>query len=254
MAATRTAPMVNDDTQTESNESAEPTANRLLRTLSPHDYKLLVPDLEPIALPLRKLLYEPGAELTHAYFPTSGMASMVSELKDGTVEVGTVGNEGMVGTPILLYSKSMTTRAFMQLAGAGYRIAAAPLRRMLKESPDAEQLFFRYAQTIFDQLAQWVACNRLHTLEARCARWLLMTADRAGSDSFTLTHEFLSYMLGVHRPAVSLVASGLSERGLLRYRRGAVTIVDRAGLEAASCECYAIARRSTEQLFAEASR
>jgi CRP-like cAMP-binding protein len=254
MAAPRTAPMVNDETETESNEFAEPTANRLLRTLSVDDYELLVPHLEPIALPLRKVLFEPGAEATHAYFPTSGMASMVSEMKDGTVEVGTVGNEGMVGTPILLYSKSMTTRTFMQLAGAGYRVAAAPLRSMIKQSPDAEQLFFRYAQTMFDQLAQWVACNRLHTLEARCSRWLLMTADRAGSDSFTLTHEFLSYMLGVHRPAVSLVASELSERGLLKYRRGAVTIVDREGLEETSCECYAIAKRSTEQLFAEANR
>jgi CRP-like cAMP-binding protein len=146
----------------------------------------------------------------------------------------------------------MTTRTFMQLAGAGLRIEAEPFLRMIRQSPDAERLFYRYTQTMFDQLAQWVACNRLHALEARCARWLLMTADRAGGDSFTLTHEFLSYMLGVHRPAVSLVASELSERGLLRYRRGAVSIIDREGLEAASCECYAIARRSVDQLFTEA--
>jgi CRP-like cAMP-binding protein len=249
--AAMTAPMANDHTDTESTESANPIANRLLRTLSRSDYEQLVPHLEPVALPLRTVLIEPGAEVTHAYFPLSGMASMVNEMKDGTVEVGTVGNEGMVGTPLLLHAKSMTTRTFMQLAGAGHRIAAEPLRRMIRQSPEAELLFFRYAQTMFDQLAQWVACNRLHTLEARCARWLLMTADRAGGDNFTLTHEFLSYMLGVHRPAVSLVASELSERGLLKYRRGAVTIVDRAGLEAASCECYAIARRSTEQLFAD---
>ena len=251
MAAMRTATMANDDIETESTESADPLANRLLSTLSRRDYEQLLPDLEAVALPLRMVLAEPGADATHAYFPTSGMASMVNEMKDGTVEVGTVGNEGMIGTPILLHSKSMTTRTFMQLAGGGHRIAAEPFRRMIRQSPEAERLFFRYAQTMFDQLAQWVACNRLHTLEARCARWLLMTADRAGGDSFTLTHEFLSYMLGVHRPAVSLVASELSERGLLRYRRGAVTIVDRAGLESASCECYFIARRSTEQLFAE---
>jgi CRP-like cAMP-binding protein len=198
------------------------------------------------------VLYEPGVDVTHVYFPLRGMASMVNEMKDGTVEVGTVGNEGMVGTPMLLHSKSMTTRTFMQLAGDGYRIGAEPLRRMIRQSPEAERLFYRYAQTMFDQLAQWVACNRLHALEARCARWLLMTADRAGGDSFTLTHEFLSYMLGVHRPAVSLVASELSERGLLRYRRGAVSIIDRAGLEAAACDCYAIARRSMEQLFKDA--
>jgi CRP-like cAMP-binding protein len=253
MAAIQPARMANDDTTTESTESAKPIANRLLRTLSRSDYEALVPHLEPLALPVRMVLFEPGADVTHAYFPASGMASLVNEMKDGTVEVGTVGNEGMVGTPILLQSKSMTTRTFMQLSGAGHRIAAEPLRRMIRQSPDAERLFFRYAQTMFDQLAQWVACNRLHMLEARCARWLLMTSDRAGGDSFTLTHEFLSYMLGVHRPAVSLVASELSERGLLKYRRGAVTIMDRAGLEATSCQCYAIARRSMEMLFAESA-
>jgi CRP-like cAMP-binding protein len=244
--------MANPQTRTELTESADPIANRLLRTLSRRDYEQLVPHLEPVDLPLRMVLLESGADVTHAYFPLSGMASMVNEMKDGTVEVGTVGNEGMVGTALLLHSKSMTTRTFMQLSGAGLRIEAEPLRRMIRQSPDAERLFFRYAQTMFDQLAQWVACNRLHALEARCARWLLMTADRAGGDSFTLTHEFLSYMLGVHRPAVSLVASELSERGLLRYRRGAVSIIDRAGLEAVSCECYAIARRSVDQLFTEA--
>jgi CRP-like cAMP-binding protein len=202
-------------------------------------------------LPLRKVLYEAGADVTHAYFPTRGMASMVNEMKDGTVEVGTVGNEGMVGTAMLLYSKSLTTRTFMQLEGEGFRIAAEPLRALIRQSRDAERLLYRYAQTMFDQLAQWVACNRLHTLEARCARWLLMTSDRAGDDAFTLTHEFLSYMLGVHRPAVSLVASELSQRGLIKYRRGQVSVVDRAGLESASCECYVIARRSAEQLFDE---
>ncbi|MEO5816392.1 MAG: Crp/Fnr family transcriptional regulator [Gemmatimonadaceae bacterium] len=195
------------------------------------------------------MLGEPGVEITHVYFPVSGMASMVNEMKDGTVEVGTVGNEGMVGTPLLLRSTSLTTRTFIQLVGAGYRIAAEPFLQMIRQSPDAERLFFRYTQAMFDQLAQWVACNRLHSLESRCARWLLMVADRAEGDSFMLTHEFLSYMLGVHRPAVSLVASELSERGLLRYRRGAVTVIDRKGLETTSCECYAIARRATEQVF-----
>jgi CRP-like cAMP-binding protein len=241
--------MANDETRTESTGAAIPIANRLLRALSRADYEYLLPHLEPVALPLRMVLGEPGVNVTHAYFPSTGMASMVNEMKDGTVEVGTVGNEGMVGTPILLRSTSLTTRTFMQLVGEGHRVAAEPFMQMIRQSSDAERLFFRYTQAMFDQLAQWVACNRLHSLESRCARWLLMTADRAGGDSFTLTHEFLSYMLGVHRPAVSLVASELSERGLLRYRRGAVTVIDREGLEAASCECYAIARRATEQVF-----
>jgi len=228
-----------------------PTANRLLRALSRDDLEQLLPHLEPVALPLRMVLQESGEDAMHAYFPTTGMASMVNEMSDGTVEVGTVGNEGMIGTAILLYSKSLTTRTFIQLEGEGYRVAAEPLRALIQQSHDAQRLLYRYTQTMFDQIAQWVACNRLHTLEARCSRWLLMTADRAGGDSFTLTHEFLSYMLGVHRPAVSLVASELSQRGLIKYRRGQVSVVDRAGLEAASCECYSIARRSVEQLFGE---
>lgn len=242
-----------NDPITEPNDRTAPIANRLLRALSRDDLDLLLPHLEPVKLSLRMVLIESGEDVTHAYFPVSGMASMVNEMSDGTVEVGTVGNEGMIGMPILLYSKSLTTRTFIQLEGEGFRIAAEPLRALIRQSPDAERLFYRYAQTMFDQLAQWVACNRLHMLEARCARWLLMTSDRAGGDSFTLTHEFLSFMLGVHRPAVSLVASELSQRGLIKYRRGQVTVVDRQGLEAASCDCYAIVRRSVEQLFGNGS-
>jgi CRP-like cAMP-binding protein len=247
MTAIRIGPMANETT-TESTVTSV-VANRLLRALSRDDLDQLLPHFEPLALPVRLVLYEAGAPMTHAYFPTRGMASLVNEMEDGTVEVGTVGNEGMVGTPILLYSTSLTTRAFIQLEGEGYRIAAEPLRALIKRSPAAERMFYRYTQSMFDQLAQWVACNRLHTLEARCARWLLMTADRAGGESFTLTHEFLSYMLGVHRPAVSLVASELSQRGLIKYRRGQVSVVDRPGLEAVSCDCYPIARRALEQLF-----
>ncbi len=209
--------MPNDETRTESKGATFSSPNRLLRALPHSDFDKLLPNLEPVSLPLRTVLQEPGVEVTHAYFLSSGMASMVNEMKDGTVEVGTVGSEGMVGTPVLLQARSLTTRTFMQMAGEGHRIEAKALRRVIRESPDAERLLFGYTQVMFDQTAQWVACNRLHSLEARCARWLLMTADRGNGNSFTLTHEFLSYMLGVHRPAVSLVASELSERGLLRY-------------------------------------
>jgi len=252
MVETRIGEMANDTT-VEPTRLTAPIANRLLRALSRDDLELILPHLEPVKLPLRMVLYEQGEDATHAYFPTSGMASMVNEMKDGTVEVGTVGNEGMIGTALLLHSRSLTTRTFMQLEGDGFRIAAEPLRALLHKSPDAERLLFRYTQTMFDQLGQWVACNRLHTLEARCARWLLMTSDRAGDDAFTLTHEFLSYMLGVHRPAVSLVASELAQRGLIKYRRGQISVVDRKGLEGASCDCYAIVRHSVEQLFGNGS-
>jgi CRP-like cAMP-binding protein len=225
------------------------TENRLLRALPARDYRRLAPDLEPVTFSVKQVLYEPNATITHAYFPTSGMASLVHAMDNGTVEVGTIGKEGMVGTPILLKAKSQPTQTFIQVAGTGHRITVEALQRVLRESPGAERLFFHYLQLVFDQLAQWVACNRLHTLEARCARWLLMTHDRVEGDDFMLTQEFLSYMLGVHRPAVSLAAGALSHAGLIRYRRGNIAIIDRVGLEAASCECYRITRSAMDTLL-----
>ncbi|MEP7000732.1 MAG: Crp/Fnr family transcriptional regulator [bacterium] len=244
--------MENDNTSSVSVD-APPTAyhNRLLEALPESDYLRLLPELEPVTFELRQVLFEPGADITHVYFPSSGMASLVNDMKDGTVEVGTIGNEGMVGTPILLHASKLPMRAFIQLAGEGHRIPSEPFLRVVRDSPAAERLFLRYVQTQFDHLAQWVACNRLHTLDARCARWLLMSEDRAHSSQFLLTQEFLSYMLGVHRPAVSIAASALSDAGLIRYTRGKVTIVDRAGLETAACECYGITRRATDSLFAD---
>jgi CRP-like cAMP-binding protein len=229
-----------------------PTRNRLLAALKPEDYNRLVPYLEPVTFELKKLLYEPNADITHVYFPTSGMVSMVNEMRDGTVEVGTVGNEGMVGTPILLRSRSSPSKTFIQLAGDGYRLHADIFLAWTREAPEAERLLYQYVQVIFNQSSQWIACNRLHALEARCARWLLWTQDRAGSDQFLLTQEFLSYMLGTHRPAVSIAAGTLSHAGLIKYRRGNVTVVDRAGLEAAACECYMITRSAIDRLLEEA--
>lgn len=225
------------------------TENRLLRALPARDYERLAPDLEPVTFAVKQVLYEPHATITHVYFPTSGMASLVHAMDNGTVEVGTIGKEGMVGTPILLKATSQPTQTFIQVAGAGHRIPVETLQRVIRESPEAERLFFLYLQLLFDQLAQWVACNRLHTLEARCARWLLMTHDRVDGDEFLLTQEFLSYMLGVHRPAVSLAAGALSHAGLIRYRRGRITIVDRLGLEGAACECYRITRAAMDKLL-----
>jgi CRP-like cAMP-binding protein len=142
---------------------------------------------------------------------------------------------------------------FVQVVGEAYRIGAADLLAVMRESAPAERLFYRYAQALFDQVAQNTACNRLHTLEARCARWLLMTHDRVGVErgvnQFALTQEFLSYMLGVHRPAVTLAAGVLQDAGMIRYHRGMITVVDRAGLEGASCACYEIMRRAYQKLF-----
>ncbi len=204
--------------------------------------------LERVPLDVGQVLYEPNAPISHVYFMDAGMASVVSTMTEGTVEVGTVGREGIVGSPILLYADSTPTRTFIQIAGSAQRITAAGLRTAVGQSRELERALLRFVQAYNEQVAQSAACNRLHTLEERCARWLLMTQDRILTDLLPLTQQFLSYMLGVHRPAVTLAAGALQKAGLIRYTRGKVTVVDRLGLEAAACACYGITRRSVERL------
>ncbi|HEV7705343.1 MAG TPA: Crp/Fnr family transcriptional regulator [Gemmatimonadaceae bacterium] len=214
------------------------TSNLLLAALSPDDLALITPQLEPVMLNLRDVLYEPGADITHAYFPTTGCVSMIHGTSDGSVEVGTIGLEGLVGVPILLRASSEPTRALVQVEGEAYRIPAEAFRSVVAESEHLERIMLRYALALFNQVAQSVACNRLHSLEERCARWLLITHDRVDGDVFKLTQEFLSYMLGVHRPAVTLAAGVLQAAGYIKYSRGTITVTDREGLEGASCSCY----------------
>ncbi len=218
------------------------TANLLLASLAPDDLSKLTPHLEPVSLTLRDVLYEAGADITFLYFPTTGCVSMVHGTDTGAVEVGTIGYEGMVGVPVLLQATSEPTRAVVQVEGEAYHISARTFRGIVANNKDIERIFLRYAMALYNQVAQSVACNRLHSLEERCARWLLITHDRVDGDEFKLTQEFLSYMLGVHRPAVTLAAGMLQEAGYIRYSRGSITIMDRAGLEAASCVCYQATR------------
>jgi CRP-like cAMP-binding protein len=225
-----------------------PSRNRILAALPPAEYTRVERELEPFALAIHTVLYEADAPISHVYFPTSGCVSMVNAMEEGAVEVGTIGFEGWAGLPLLLDDDRMPTRAFVQLAGSSYRIQAAVFRKTLEQNPTFERLLNRHSLALFNQAAQSVACNRLHTLEARCARWLLMTHDRMRLEPFTLTHEFLSYMLGVHRPAVTLAAGVLQRAGLIRYTRGKVTVLDRAGLEAVACACYEVTRRNYERL------
>lgn len=222
--------------------------NVLLDALEPADRDRVRPRLEEVALELNDSIYESNTPITHVHFPTRGIISMVSVSDEGTVEVGTVGREGMAGMPVLLQAEAMATRAFVQVKGASLRMSAPDFQRTLSESAPFARLMFRYAQALFDQVAQSVACNRLHTLEARCARWLLMAHDRVGTDELALKQQFLAEMLGVHRPAVTLAARALQAAGLIRYRRGVITVLDREGLEAASCACYRIVRTSMDRL------
>jgi CRP-like cAMP-binding protein len=225
------------------------TDNTLLASLSPQDFAQICMELEHVPLQVHEVLYEPGEEIKYVYFPTSGCVSMVNVTGTGTVEVGTVGFEGMVGMPLLLHGTSAATRALVQVEGEGYRISTAAFLRIIAMSDSTYRVLLRFALAFFNQVAQSVACNRLHSLEERCARWLLITHDRVDGDEFKLTQEFLSFMLGVHRPAVTLAAGVLQKAGYIHYSRGKIVVTDRAGLEGASCLCYETTRRDYAELI-----
>lgn len=215
--------------------------NRLLSLLQPADLERLGEHFEEVEVPFRQTLYKRDEPLGHAYFPHSGVFSVVKEPEeDGglVVEIATVGNEGMVGLPLVLGGESTPDTCFCQVAGRADRIPAGPFKEALRASPAMQRLLLRYTQALLNQVAQAAACNRMHPVEERCARWLLMTHDRVGVDHFVLTQEFLGQMLGVRRPSVSVAASMLQKAGLIRYGRGLVVVTDRAGLEAAACGCY----------------
>ena len=228
--------------------SAGSSGNLLLASLPAADRALLDAELERVPLEVGQVLYEADAAITHAYFPHEGLASVVSAMAEGTVEVGTTGRDGFVGVPVLLHADSSPTRTFVQVAGSADRIAVDRLLAVVGRSPALQRALYRFVQAFLEQVAQTAACNRLHTLEERCARWLLMTQDRMGVERIPLTQQFLSFMLGVHRPAVTLAAGALQKAGLIRYSRGRITILDRAGLESAACACYEISRGSVERL------
>jgi CRP-like cAMP-binding protein len=229
--------------------TAPPTRNGLLAQLAPEDLESLAPWLESVDLPLGLTLSEPNAHIEHVYFPTTGSASVIVESSDGAVEVASVGREGFVGVAAFLHADSMPTRTFMQARGHAYRVEAGVFRTVVGAKCGMQQLFARYTLAFINQVAQSVACNRLHSLEARCARWLLLTHDRVDGDQIVLTQEALSYMLGVHRPAVTLAAGVLQKAGFIVYSRGKITVLDRAGLESASCGCYQTVRKGFEALM-----
>jgi len=225
-------------------------SNKLLKTLSAKSIKASGNALEPVDLPLGRVLHESGKKITHVYFPAVGVASIVNEPTPGqVVEVATIGNEGMVGLPILLGVESMPSRAFMQVPGNGFRLTTREFRKLLKREPKFHKLLLRYNLAVLNQIAQSVSCNRLHEVHERCARWLLQTHDRVEGDVFQLTQEFLGQMLGVHRPTVSVAAGMLQRAGMIDYSRGTITIRDRKGLEKASCPCYKIIVRDYERLL-----
>jgi len=223
--------------------------NRLLDKLDRRDLEKISPDLEPVEMPLKKVLQEPNSTIRFVYFVTKGVISMVGEPGTGeVVEFATIGPEGMLGFPILLHATSMPSTAVVQVSGQALRMRVADFRRALERSQAFHRLLLRYTMALLNQIAQVTVCNRLHEVQERCARWLLQTHDRAETDTFPLTHEFLAQMLGVHRPTVSIAAGMLQKAGLIEYRRGVITINDRRGLENASCNCYQLIAQEYERL------
>jgi CRP-like cAMP-binding protein len=226
---------------------AEP--NRLLRALPLEEYARILPQLTPVRLGLKQVLVEPNVPIRDVYFPREGVSSVVAdEQEGGAVEVGTIGPDGFIGLPVLHGAESMPYRVFIQIEGHGWRLSADAFRQLIDERAAVRHLFLRYAQYFTDQVSQSVACNRLHTLDERCARWLLMTHDRVEGDRFELTHEFLSLMLGVRRAGVTVAMGVLQAANIIQYTRGRVVVIDRQRLEEASCGCYHITRTQLDRL------
>jgi CRP-like cAMP-binding protein len=225
--------------------------NQLLHGLSAADYALIVPQLRRVTLRVGESISEANARTRYVYFPETAVLSLIIIMADGAaVEAATVGNEGVVGLAAFLGDGAMTTKCLAQIAGDAQRLPVVTLMRVLADSPGLGVLLRRYTQAFINQLAQSVACNRLHTIDQRCARWLLMTHDRVGGgDSFDLTQEFLSYMLGVRREGVSGASRALQQLGIISYRRGHISVLDRGALERASCECYGDTRADYARLF-----
>lgn len=213
--------------------------NRLLAALPPRGRRHFLASCDPVELGFGDVLCKLGEPIRYVYFPTKSFISLVTALEDGArLEVGIVGDEGMLGTSLILGVSTSPQHAVVQGAGAAWRMSAPTFQRHYRQNAELRRRLNRYVYILMRQLAQTAACTHYHIVEARLARWLLMTRDRAYRDQFHLTHEFLSYMLGVRRVGVTEAASSLQKQGLIDYRRGSVTILDDAGLEEASCRCY----------------
>ena len=231
-------------------KSSQSYRNRLLELLRPPDFDRLRQHLEPVVLEYRQSLYEANKPITSVYFPIDGVASLVNTMADGsTSEVGTIGNEGIVGLPVILGDRLAPTSAYIQVPGTGLRLPADILTAELERSSRTRTVMLHYTHAFFNQVAQSAACNQHHNIEQRCCRWLLMTYDRTQSDHFLLTQEFLGMMLGVRRTSVTEVAGELRHRKLIKYSRGRVMILNRSGLEKLACECYAVSKREFDRLL-----
>jgi CRP-like cAMP-binding protein len=227
-----------------------PVRNRILAGLPRKEFARILPDLARVSLTSGQVLYEPGVVMLSAYFLDTAIVSMLSLAKDGTsIEVSLVGDEGVIGMPIVLRSLRVPYRIVVQGAGVAWKMKADVLRREFDRCAALHKLVLQYAHTLIVHLSQLSACNQFHTVQQRLCRWLLTSQDRTRSNEIRSTQEFLSQMLGVNRGSASQAASALQKAGLIRYLRGQITILDRSGLEEAACECYGIVRAEIDRFF-----
>jgi CRP-like cAMP-binding protein len=228
-----------------------PIANRLLASLPPEDYQALLPGLERVTLTYGEVLFEPGEPIRHVYFPGDCLVSLLTTVDDHhALEVGLVGREGMVGISLALGVELASVRALVQGTGTAMRMSAARFRKAFQGSLPLQGEVYRFVDAMLAQARQTAACNRFHVVQARLARWLLMTGDRLRSDEFLLTQAFLADMLGVRRVGVTAAACALQQRKLISYNRGRIRILDRRGLEGAACSCYEAGRDMRDGLSA----
>ena len=224
--------------------------NRLLGALPAEDFERLLPHLETVTLEVKDFLYETDRLIEYVHFPLDCVTSTIATMRDGRmVEVGTIGKEGMDGLPVFLGAQTAPLTSFCQVPGDAARMTAEALRSEVGPGDRLHSLLRRFTEATLVFAAQSSACNRLHSVEQRCSRWILHTHDRVGKDEFYLTQEFLSQMLGVRRASVSEVASAFQGEGLISYQRGNLRIVDRCGLEAVTCECYGVITKEFERLL-----
>ena len=229
-----------------------PTKNRLLGALPDEDYRRLQPHLEPAPLALGWALYESGDRQAHVYFPTEGIVSLLYVMENGaSAEIAVTGNEGLIGISLFMGGGSTPSRAIVQSAGHAYRLSADILKREFERGASLQHLLLRYTQALITQMIQTAACNRHHSVEQQLSRWLLLTLDRLPSRELVMTQELVASMLGVRREGITEAAGRLQKAGIIRYRRGHITVVERAGLEAHACECYAVVKKELARLLSD---
>jgi CRP-like cAMP-binding protein len=230
--------------------SIGPRKNQLLASLPDAELQRWLPQLEAVVMPLGQVLYEPGTTLSHIYFPTTAIVSLLYVMENGaSAEIAVVGNEGLVGVSLFMGGESTPSRAVVQSAGSGYRLKAQLMKTEFNRAGPVLHLLLRYTQALITQMAQTAACNRHHSLDQQLCRWLLLSLDRLQDNELVMTQELIANMLGVRREGVTDGALKLQHEGLIRYARGRITVLDRPGLEKRTCECYAVVKKEYDRLL-----